>query len=356
MAAPNPRLHPDSPIEVIEAWTLFESTAVRRRTCGGLLRLAGGRLLLIFVLGAGGTERRNDGAIMLTHSDDGGRTWDEPLPLYAHPGWDSLPMGGLCPLAGDRIRLIVGRLKLDRSLGGDEPFTDWYVTSIDSPDGGQSWSEPGPEIRLFPCWTEFYGASNPHRLTDGRLLWAVIGTLGRDLGWQAGVTFTDGDGNGYTPPVIIAAAPDRNYSDTDLVRLDDGRFLAVIREHVTRESVFAHSADEGQTWTPIRATGFKGANVKLFRLRSGLILCAYRDEDPTHRGVACSVSDDGGETWRSIGRLYVAGPNAPHRPGDLCGYPDLVALDGDEIACILHTYPDADGRIDLHFLRLRDRS
>jgi hypothetical protein len=40
----------------------------------------------------------------------------------------------------------------------------------------------------------------------------------------------------FTPPVIIAAAPDRNFSDLDLIRLADGRFLAVIREHVTRQS------------------------------------------------------------------------------------------------------------------------
>ena len=355
MGAPTPRLHPDAPIEVIDAQTLFPSAAVRRRTCGGLARLSSGRLLLVFVLGVGGDVRRNDGAIMLSHSDDGGRTWDEPRPIYAYPGWDALPMGGLSMLRDDLIRLIVGRVRLDPSLAGDEPFTDWYVTSIDSRDGGETWSEPGPELRLFPCWTEFYGASNPHPLADGRLIWAVIGTLDRDVAWQAGVTVTDAGGRDFTPPVIVAAAPDRNYSDTDLVRLPDGRFLAVIREHVTRESVFAHSTDEGRTWAALRPTGFKGANIKLHRLRSGRILCAYRDEDPLRRGVSCSVSDDGGETWHHVGQLYAAHPDVPHRPGTLCGYPDLIPLGGGEIACVFHTYPDRDSRTDLQFLRLRDR-
>jgi hypothetical protein len=356
MGGPNPELESDAPIEVVEAATLFASATPRRRMCGGLVRLPSGRLLLTFALGAGGDSRRNDGAIMLTWSDDDGRTWDEPRPLYAYPGWDCFPMSGPAALAGDQVRLTLGRIKLDYALGGDEPFAGWWTAFTDSRDGGETWSEPAPTPELFPCWTEFYGASNPHPIAGNRLLWAVIGTQGRDVGWRAGVSVSDGAGSSYTPPVIIAAAPDRNYSDTDLVRLADGRFLAISREHVTKESVFAHSADEGATWTPIRRTGFKGANIKLYRLRSGLVLCVYRDEDPARRGVSCSVSADGGDSWRFVGQLYAADPAVPHRPGHLSGYPDLVSLDGAAIACVLHTYPDAAGRVDLHFLRLRDRT
>ena len=45
---------------------------------------------------------------------------------------------------------------------------------------------------------------------------------------------------------------------------------------------------------------------------------------------------------------------AAHRPGYLCGYPDLLATADGEIVCVLHTYPDAGGRVDLRWLRLRD--
>ncbi|MEA2530152.1 MAG: hypothetical protein QOG89_1796 [Thermomicrobiales bacterium] len=356
MPDPCSRLEPDGPLALLDARTLFASGAVRRRSSGGLTRLPSGRLLFTFALGTAGEERHNDGAIMLSHSDDGGQTWDDPLPIYAYPGWDSFPMSGFCHLPNNRLRLFVGRVKLDFSLGGDEPFAGWYCGSIDSGDGGETWSEPGPDIRLFPTWTEFYGASNPYPVSGDGLLWAVIGTQGRDVDWQAGVTFTDLEGNDYSPPVIFAAAPGRNYSDTDLIRLADGRFLAVTREHVVKDSVFSHSADEGRTWTPIRPTGFKGANFKLFRLRSGLILCAYRDEDPARRGISVSTSADGGETWQFAGQLYAPDPNTAHRPGNLCGYPDLVALDDNEIACTLHTYPGHRGQIDLHFLRLRDQT
>ena len=150
---------------------------------------------------------------------------------------------------------------------------------IESGDGGESWSEPGPEIRWFPYWTELYGPSNPHPLDDGRLLWLGTGTNGRDEGWQVGVSITDAEGSAYGPVSIVAAADDRNYADPDMARLPDGRFVAVIREMVTRRSVASISSDEGATWSSPAPTGFGGSNHNLTRLNSGALMCAYRDED-----------------------------------------------------------------------------
>jgi len=200
-----------------------------------------------------------------------------------------------------------------------------------------------------------YGASNPHPLPDGRLLWAVMGTMGRDVGWHAGVTVSDAAGETFAAPTIIARADGLDYSDIDVVRLPDGRFLTVIREHQTRQSVWSISDDDGATWSTIRPTPFKGSNIKLFRLRSGAIVCAYRDEDPAQRGVSISMTVDGGASWTPLGQLYAAGPESQHEPGSVCGYPDLVDLGGDEVGAVLHTYPTSDG-IQLHWLGLRDRS
>jgi hypothetical protein len=355
MIAPNPHLDPDGPLEVVSARVLFDSPAVRRRSCAFLRRLDDGRILIVYQLGTGSDGRRNDGAVMVSHSDDGGEAWDEPHPLFAYPGWDAFPMGGIARLGDGRLRLIVARVQVDLSLGGAEPFTGWHVAPIDSTDEGRSWQEPGAEIDLFPCWTELYGASNAHPVSDGRLLWGVSGTLERDRGWRAGVAFSDAMGGQLSEPVVIAAAPDRDYSEIELIRLDDGRFLAVIREHGRRESFVSHSADEGQTWAPIRPTGFRSANMKLHRLASGDILCLYRDEDPSQRGVSASVTTDDGESWRFIGQIYRAAPETAYRPGYLCGYPDVTRLESGDLVAVLHTFPDGDGRVNLHFLRLRER-
>ena len=351
----NSRLLDDSPIAIIDSRPLFRDDGIRQRGMGSLVRLGSGRILLAYRFGTG-PERRNDGVVMLTRSDTNGASWDEPQPLYGYPGWDCLMMGGLSRLPNDDVLVLLGRLQLDFTLGGPEPARGWHVAAARSRDGGETWSELGEEIRLFPYWTELYGTSNPLPLGDGKLLWGCIGTTGRDAGWQAGVVATGPGGEDFGAPVIIAAALDREYGDLDLVRLDDGRLLAVIREFTVKDAVYAHSSDEGSTWTPIRPTGFKAANIKLVRLRSGAILCAYRDEDPARPGVSCSVSEDGGDNWQFIGQLYVAGSDQTNLPGSPCGYPDIVALGDGQLLGILHTYPDAEGHLDLFQLRLVDRS
>lgn len=355
MTQPTPNLLPDGPLELVSARTLFDDRPVGRRNAASVVRLKNsGRLLMCFSEVAG-RELRNQAALLVTRSEDNGASWTEPLPVFAYPGWFCLAMGGLARVADDNIKLLLGRILIDPSLGGTEPMTGWWVASSTTRDGGESWSDPSSEIRLFPEWTELYGASNPHPLLDGRLLWAVMGTQGRDFGWQAGVSVSDAAGDHIGPPTIIAREDGRDYSDIDVVRLEDGRFLAVIREHQTRQSVWSRSSDEGTTWTPIRPTPFKGSNIKLYRLRSGAIVCAYRDEDPERRGVSLSLTEDGGATWTMLGQLYAAGPEALHEPGSVCGYPDLVDLDDGEIGAVLHSYPTADG-IQLHWFRLRDRS
>ena len=126
MREPTPRLLPDAPLAVESGQVLFRGSSIRRRGFPSLVRLPSGRLLLAFMMGTGPASA-NDTAVMLSHSDDDGTTWDDPFPIFANPGWQSLPMGGIAQIDGDRLRLIVGRIKSDPSLPGDEPITDWFT-------------------------------------------------------------------------------------------------------------------------------------------------------------------------------------------------------------------------------------
>src|SRR4051794_35592744 len=140
MPEPSPRLLPDAPIEVESAAVLFDGPSIRRRGFPSIRRLQSGRLVLAFEAGTG-PDPVNDAAVFVSRSDDQGVTWEEPFPVFANPGWQSLPMGGLAVLGPERLRLMVGRLKLDLSLPGDEPITEWFTGFIDSADGGRTWSE-----------------------------------------------------------------------------------------------------------------------------------------------------------------------------------------------------------------------
>ena len=296
---PNPLLPADSPLEVIDARVVFRGDAVRRRGTANMVRLDSGQLLLSF------TVRRPQragmvGALVLTRSDDGGRTWEEPFPVLATPGWNAYAMG-LFRIRDDLIRFSLGRVRVDGSLGGDEPFADWWSGEVESRDGGETWSAPGPELTLFPYWTELYGPSNPHRLADGALLWIATGTTGRDAGWSVGVTRTDAEGSSYGPIKLIASDPEHNFADPDMGRLRDGRFVATLREMVTRHTFITISADEGASWSAPVMAGFRGSNHRLVPLNDGSLLAAYRDEDPAHYGVSLSVTHDG-VVWRPAGR------------------------------------------------------
>ena len=106
------------------------------------------------------------------------------------------------------------------------------------------------------------------------------------------------------------------YSDGDIVRLADGRFLTVLREHQVGGTYQCYSSDEGQTWTELRPTGFVGANFKLHRLRSGAIVCLYRDEDPERYGTSVGVSPrTAGKPGEWAGSLYARPPFDRHIPG-----------------------------------------
>ena len=158
----------------------------------------------------------------------------------------------------------------------------------------------------------------------------------------------------FTPPIIIANHPERHYSDIDVVKLEDNRLLAVIREHNLLKTVYSHSEDEGLTWSPIDYTGFCGSNIKLKRLNSGGIACLYRDEDPNNRGVSLSISKDGGGSWIYHGQLYSAPKDAKHLPYYKCGYPDLIYLNKTDMLGVLHTYPDEKYCMEIHQFLIRD--
>ena len=229
---------------------------------------------------------------MLTASDDGGETWEAPVPLYAYPGWDCFPMGGLVRFADDRLWLVLGRIRFDAALGGDEPMDGWHTAAIESRDGGRTWSEPGPEIRLFPCWTSCTARATPTASRTGATSsppsarWGATGA-----GSPAPPSSTSRRGPPGPASRRWCRSPGRR-TGTSRTRTScawrTARLLAVIREMVTRQAFSAHSADEGRTWSPVRPTGFPGANIKLHRLRSGAVLCAYRDEHPARAGSAAA--------------------------------------------------------------------
>ena len=136
---------------------------------------------------------------------------------------------------------------------------------------------------------------------------------------------------GRTFPELSTVASNRSegrlFNETDILRLHDGRFLAIIREQTPPEWSFqSYSDDDGSTWTTAEQVNFKGHCPCLFQLRSGAILCAYRDREHGRSGLSVSISEDDGANWRWVGQLY-SGANWD------CAYPVIVRLPDDRIFC-----------------------
>ena len=51
------------------------------------------------------------------------------------------------------------------------------------------------------------------------------------------------------------------------------------------------------------------------------MICVYRDEEPSRRGVSVSVTEDGGESWRLAGQLYASHMDPSHVPSLVAGTP-----------------------------------
>jgi hypothetical protein len=302
----------------------------KRRYGTSLRRLANGDLLVGFHESAGGALL-NDGAMVIVRSRDNGQTWSQPVPLYAVPGFDCGPAGGLKVLPDGTVLLVTTRIQRnfnpDTTYGLDMFNTATAITR--STDHGYTWGELEPIEGFWPFFHEMYGTADPLDLGDGRLLFCMQGTResgGR--GWESSVVTTTDDGRTFSRPVIIATSPEIDFNDAALARLPDGRILAMIRsEQAPFHAYRSYSADNGATWTAPEQSGILGSTLCLQLLRSGAIVCFYRDRVPERPGVSFAISADAGLSWRFAGRIYEA-------PNWFCGYPSVTHISDDIYLCV----------------------
>jgi hypothetical protein len=332
--------------------TVFEEVVIaggyserRSRALAGVQLLPDGDLLVGY---REGTDHliTDDGAVMTMRSHDGGRTWNEPRAVFALPGWDCAGGSRIVQLPDRSLLMFVFQARWRRENEG-EPVREAHVFPTRSVDGGLTWGEFEPELRLFEGWCEPYAHGHMQVLSDGRWLIPVHGADRLGGRTYSAVAFSKDGGVTWGERAIVARSEDVNFYETDIIRLEDGRLLAVIRTQDTPFASYqAYSDDEGRTWTALARTGFYGQTPRLFRLRSGMLLCAYRERDPARPGVSYSISDADGKSWQFGGQLYQA------RDWN-CGYPDLVRLPSGELFCVFYALCH-DGGSEVHGLFLHE--
>ena len=369
-------LHPDAPIKVLDEVVIAAENKPRHRNNPNLVLLPNGDLLLVYGLAAD-HHVTCDGVVVSRRSSDGGKTWSDPRPIFAQPGFHYSETNGMTQFADGRIMLHVWEWRFRRPEDGPGPLTHHRhrvvrILRTFSDDNGLNWTEPQTIVPRPPFITYEWSYGRAHELQDGRIMVPLYGPVqeGVETGdpgtrlypgeaWDMTVAFSS-DG-GRTFPELSTMASNRAeghlFNETDILRLRDGRFLAILRDgKPPKWSHKSYSADEGKTWTPYEQVNFKGECPFLVQLRSGAVLCAYRDvegsspdrsmaasqsrsDGSSRPGVSVSVSEDDGETWRWVGQLY-SGANWD------CAYPVFVRLPDGRLFCSYYTsFVDGDCEI-----------
>jgi hypothetical protein len=303
-------------------------------------------------------HKTDEGVLGVARSVDGGMTWPFRRVIAAHPGWDVFTNHGMTRLRDGPLLLHCVRARhIDAGAGRSRFYARGrFICSLDD---GRTWREWSPELE-FPFVSETergfcYGRI--HELSDGRLMVPFYGAPIDDKDGSRrilAVAFSHDRGRSWRDYSIISddQAGDIRPSETDLIRLRDGRFLAIIRANGPKRLYRSYSADDGTSWSDLEKTELPGQSPCLIRLSSGDLLCGYRDRTENDLGMSCAVSRDDGLKWQFVTRLYRGGSAD-------CGYPSIVRLSDDRIYCVFYTSPSGDFQplnTEIRGLVLEDRS
>jgi hypothetical protein len=297
------------------------------------LRLQDGRIAV--VLRGGGGHLTIHGRLDMIFSSDEGKTWTKPTLVVDSPIDDRNPALG----QADDGTLVVGFWKTatydeqdhyDPKLVDKERST--WVTR--SKDGGKTWSEP-TEID-----TADIGIGSPFgrmlTLPDGAMLMAIYGFGQRSAGEKIpferlhSYVYRSTD-RGQTWSRISEIGPGKQQlSETSLLRLPDGKILAVMRTRGD-EMFQAESTDDGRTWTPIQSLAPAGALPgDLALLPDGRVLLTMGYRNPPF-GVIGIVGDSKGHfDWE---KRFALVTDAISRD---CGYPSSVVLKDGRVVTLYY--------------------
>ena len=335
-------------IEVTDRVVIAGGAEPRSRALAGVQLLANGELLVGYRDASThpfGVDRIvDDGAVMTVRSTDGGRAWGEPRTVCALPGWDCA--GGRSMVRTPDGALLMFVMKARRSAPGAKTSA---VYPIRSHDGGRTWSGFGPELALYPGgWTEPNTTGRVQVLSDGRWLMPAYGADSPEGRTFPSAAFSDDEGETWGGRSTIAESlPELTFYEPAVIRLDDGRYLAIIRTmEAPYTSYQSYSEDEGTAWSAPRPVSFRGQTPFLFGLGAGALTCVYRDMTPDHFGVSASVTYDDGAAWEYAGRIY---DGADWN----CGYPGVVRLPDGRLFCVYYTcYEGGNSEVHGAFLRI----
>jgi hypothetical protein len=195
-----------------------------------------------------------------------------------------------------------------------------------SPDNGASWWDTR-QIETAP-YSGGYGLRGAAEIRDGRLILPLndIPDYQRIF-----VVASSDQGRSWGPPILAAWSPDHLFTEPDLIELDDGRLLLVLRDDRTGHLFSTLSKDGGGSWDDARQTPIVGYPPHLLKLPDGSVLCTYGHRKPDY-SIRAVVSHDGGLNWDIENTVCIRG-GLPNK--DL-GYPCTIPVESGEFFTVYY--------------------
>ena len=204
-----------------------------------------GNLLAVFR--RGGDHASDDGRLFKSISSDDGATWGAEVLVYdSATGYDTRNQAGGIDQASGRVVIFCSIY----NKGGTTRDDAGYITSTDH---GATWSAFTSVSGLFTDVTPDanYVPYGPMVRTSNGLMqlfyyhedaWAIF-SKDEGLTWGERVTIY----TGYTPTNTIG--------EPSIVRIDDHRLVAIIRDNTTDNSFrYTKTSDGGDTWSAVTTT------------------------------------------------------------------------------------------------------
>lgn len=242
-----------------------------------------------------GPHELNGAEIWMSRLRAGEASWQSP---WLHVGGSDSRGNPVLYSEGERVWLFHVVAPLGWSSAG-------VVFQI-SEDGGYGWTEPQ--------WIRTYLGTNvrfpPVRRSDGLLLLPAYGELA--LGCDF---FASQDGRDWSSLSSLRTEAPHECIQPSVVRLGDGRLLAVMRNVGSGWQWVTASDDGGRSWAIPQDSGFPNPDsaCQLVSLANGHLLLVFNDSNAGRRPLSVALSLDEGLHW-PYGRVIADGDSTYSYP------------------------------------------
>lgn len=311
----------------------------------GIERTYGGRLWAVWY--SGGRWEGPDNFVLMVKSDDGGKSWSEPLFVVDPPGMIRAYDPALWLDPSGRLWLFWAQCYTpEEGTISDGRAGVWAAVSENPDADNVKWAVPRRIANGIMM-------NKPIVLSTGEWLLPTAvwksklggGELLEELKDECSTNVTISEDNGKSFRLHGRMdIPERWFDEHMLVELKDGRLLCMVRTQYGIAQSF--SSDMGRTWTKGVDSGIYGPNSRFFvrRTPSGRILLVNhqkpfimeRKDYRKREKLTAYLSEDEGKTW--IGGLMIDERQA-------VSYPDGTFMDDGSIVVIYDYERQKEGDI-----------